>query len=176
MYLIFFISNICCAKDSPLRVWPLFTVITTCCKMRCVNCLLCCSQTQNMMYDLVVELQHRSEELDRRIGVLEEKLDSILRGVQSLPLVLSQAITKLQKDFLDDLACRVHFLSSSLSSECCSVPARQLCPGSTTPETPYSWQASHAATFFMLGRIFSTCFLSLVTFIQLHTFTPLSYN
>ncbi|GAA6232898.1 small conductance calcium-activated potassium channel protein 3-like isoform X1 [Lates japonicus] len=96
------------------------------------------AKTQNMMYDLVLELQHRSEELDRRIVALEEKLDSILLSVQSLPVVLSQAITKLQKDFLDDLACRVHFLSSSLSSECCPVPARQLCPGSTTPETTYS--------------------------------------
>uniref|UniRef100_A0A672JPL3 Potassium calcium-activated channel subfamily N member 1 n=1 Tax=Salarias fasciatus TaxID=181472 RepID=A0A672JPL3_SALFA len=94
-------------------------------------------QTQNMMYDLVSELQHRSAELDRRIVAMEEKLDSILLSVQSLPAVLSQGITKLQKDFLDDFACRVHFLSSSLSSECCSVPARQLCPGSTTPETPY---------------------------------------
>ncbi|KAM7387991.1 hypothetical protein PAMP_024195 [Pampus punctatissimus] len=96
------------------------------------------AKTQNMMYDLVSELQHRSEELDRRIVTLEEKLDSILLSVQSLPVVLSQAITKLQKDFLDDLACRVHFLSSSLSSECCSVPARQICPGSSTSETPYS--------------------------------------
>ncbi|XP_022066297.2 small conductance calcium-activated potassium channel protein 1b [Acanthochromis polyacanthus] len=96
------------------------------------------AKTQNTMYDLVSELQHRSGELDRRIVALEEKLDSILLSVQSLPVALSQAITKLQKDFLDDLACRVHFLSSSLSSECCSVPARQLCPGSTTPETPYS--------------------------------------
>ncbi|XP_067369403.1 small conductance calcium-activated potassium channel protein 1b isoform X2 [Channa argus] len=96
------------------------------------------AKTQNMMYDLVLELQHRSEELDRRIVALEEKLDSILCSVQSLPVVLSQAITKLQRDFLDDLACRVHFLSSSLSSECCPVPARQLCPGSTPPEIPYS--------------------------------------
>uniref|UniRef100_A0A673ABL0 Potassium calcium-activated channel subfamily N member 1 n=1 Tax=Sphaeramia orbicularis TaxID=375764 RepID=A0A673ABL0_9TELE len=96
------------------------------------------AKTQNMMYDLVLELQHRSEDLDQRIAALEEKLDSILLTVQSLPVVLSQAITKLQKDFLDDLACRVHFLSSSLSSECCSVPARQLCASSTTPETPHS--------------------------------------
>lgn len=95
-------------------------------------------QTQNMMYDLVLDLQHRTGELDRRIVALEEKLDSILIGVQSLPVVLSQAIAKLQKDFLDDLACRVHFLSSSLSRECCSAHPKQLCPGSSTPETPYS--------------------------------------
>ncbi|XP_043986545.1 small conductance calcium-activated potassium channel protein 1b isoform X2 [Gambusia affinis] len=96
------------------------------------------AKTQNMMYDLVLDLQHRTGELDRRIVALEEKLDSILIRVQSLPVVLSQAIAKLQKDFLDDLACRVHFLSSSLSSECCSAHPNQLCPGSSTPETPYS--------------------------------------
>ncbi|XP_047231441.1 small conductance calcium-activated potassium channel protein 1b isoform X1 [Girardinichthys multiradiatus] len=96
------------------------------------------AKTQNMMYDLVLDLQHRSGVLDRRIVALEEKLDSILLGVQSLPVVLSQAIAKLQKDFLDDLACRVHFLSSSLSSECFSAHPKQLCPGSSTPETPYS--------------------------------------
>ncbi|KAA8589467.1 small conductance calcium-activated potassium channel protein 1b [Etheostoma spectabile] len=102
------------------------------------NTVVDLAKAQNMMYDLVLELQHRSEELDRRIVALEEKVNSILLSVQSLPVVLSQAITKLQKDFLDDLACRVHFLSSSLSSECCSVPATQLCQGPTTPETPYS--------------------------------------
>ncbi|XP_014875054.1 small conductance calcium-activated potassium channel protein 1b isoform X3 [Poecilia latipinna] len=96
------------------------------------------AKTQNMLYDLVLDLQHRTGELDRRIMALEEKLDSILVRVQSLPVVLSQAIAKLQKDFLDDLACRVHFLSSSLSSECCSAHPKQICPGSSTPETPYS--------------------------------------
>uniref|UniRef100_A0A3Q2QR98 Potassium calcium-activated channel subfamily N member 1 n=1 Tax=Fundulus heteroclitus TaxID=8078 RepID=A0A3Q2QR98_FUNHE len=50
------------------------------------------AKTQNMMYDLVSDLQHRTGELDRRIVALEEKLDTILLGVQSLPLVLSQAI------------------------------------------------------------------------------------
>ncbi|XP_077573125.1 uncharacterized protein LOC144196643 [Stigmatopora nigra] len=94
------------------------------------------AKTQNMMYDLVSELQHRNQELDRRIVALEDKLDLMLLNVHSLPDVLSQAITKLQKDFLDDLACRVHFLSSSLSSECCSVPARPLCQGPTTSQMP----------------------------------------
>uniref|UniRef100_A0AAQ5YE75 Calmodulin-binding domain-containing protein n=1 Tax=Amphiprion ocellaris TaxID=80972 RepID=A0AAQ5YE75_AMPOC len=81
------------------------------------------AKTQNMMYDLVSELQHRSGELDHRIAALEEKLDSILLSVHSLPVALSQAITKLQKDFLDDLACRVHFLSSSLSSDISFFPS-----------------------------------------------------
>ncbi|CAG5864109.1 unnamed protein product [Menidia menidia] len=96
------------------------------------------AKTQNMIYDLVSELQHRSGELDRRVAVLEEKLDSMILGVQSLPVLLSQAITKLQKDFLDDLACHVHFLSSSQSSECCSVPGKQMRTGFSTLETPHS--------------------------------------
>uniref|UniRef100_A0A8C8DZC3 Potassium calcium-activated channel subfamily N member 1 n=1 Tax=Oryzias sinensis TaxID=183150 RepID=A0A8C8DZC3_9TELE len=96
------------------------------------------AKTQNMMYDLVSELQHRSSELDRRVVVLEEKLDSLLLDMQSLPVVLSQEITKLHKDFLDDLAGRVHFLSSSYSAECCSAPAKQLCPEFTPIDTTYS--------------------------------------
>ncbi|KAF6725125.1 Small conductance calcium-activated potassium channel protein 2 [Oryzias melastigma] len=96
------------------------------------------AKTQNMMYDLVSELQHRSGELDRRVVALEEKLDSLLLDMQSLPVVLSQAITKLHKDFLDDLACRVHFLSSSLSTDCCSAPPKQHCPGSTPMDKTYS--------------------------------------
>ncbi|KAM4548116.1 small conductance calcium-activated potassium channel protein 1b isoform 2-T4 [Odontesthes bonariensis] len=46
------------------------------------------AKTQNMMYDLVSELQHRSGELDRRIVALEEKLDSMLLALtaaQRLP-------------------------------------------------------------------------------------------
>ncbi|CAL9695452.1 unnamed protein product [Knipowitschia caucasica] len=92
------------------------------------------AKTQNMMYDLLSELQHRSEELDPRVAALEEKLDSMLVSVQSLPTAITQAMSKLQTDFLEDLACRVHFFSSSLSTESCTVPVRQLCPGPTTSD------------------------------------------
>ncbi|KAM4629849.1 small conductance calcium-activated potassium channel protein 2-like [Polymixia lowei] len=103
------------------------------------NTVVDLAKTQSMMYDLVSELQRRSEDLGRRIVVLEEKLDSILVGVQSLPVVLSQAITKQQQDFLDDLAYRVHFLTFSLGlPECSAAPARQLCPASTPQEESYS--------------------------------------
>ncbi|KAM8890251.1 small conductance calcium-activated potassium channel protein 1b [Synchiropus picturatus] len=96
------------------------------------------AKTQNMMYDLVSDLQHRSEDLDKRIVVLEDKLDSIILCVESLPLDLSQAMAKLQKDFLDDIACRVHLLSSSLSSGCCSVSVKEICQGHSTAEKPSS--------------------------------------
>ena len=97
-----------------------------------------------MMYEVVSELQRRSEDLDRRILALENKLDSVLAGVQSLPAVLSQAVATQQRDFLDDLACRVHFhLTASLGSElCCSSgPERQQRQlgliTTSAPEAPY---------------------------------------
>ena len=92
------------------------------------------------MYDLVSELQRRSENLDHRIAAVEEKLDSVLLGVQSLPLVLSQAIAKQQKDFLDNLSYQVHFLTSSLAMAeggGGGAAPRQLCPASTAPDDSY---------------------------------------
>uniref|UniRef100_A0A8D3DY69 Potassium intermediate/small conductance calcium-activated channel, subfamily N, member 1a n=1 Tax=Scophthalmus maximus TaxID=52904 RepID=A0A8D3DY69_SCOMX len=72
-------------------------------------------QTQNVMYDLVSELQERSEELDKRIGTLEEKLDSVTGSLQALPCLISQAITQQQQEFLDGFVHR--FRPASLASE-----------------------------------------------------------
>uniref|UniRef100_A0A8C9YC82 Potassium intermediate/small conductance calcium-activated channel, subfamily N, member 1a n=1 Tax=Sander lucioperca TaxID=283035 RepID=A0A8C9YC82_SANLU len=72
-------------------------------------------QTQNVMYDLVSELQERSEELDKRIGTLEDKLDLVTGSLQALPCLISQAITQQQQDFLDGFVHR--FRPASLASE-----------------------------------------------------------
>nr|XP_029489205.1 small conductance calcium-activated potassium channel protein 2-like [Oncorhynchus nerka] len=101
------------------------------------NTLVDLAKTQNMMYDLVSDLQLRSEELDRRIGSLDDKLDSILVNLQALPSLLSQAVTQQHKDFLDGLAHRVRKASSE--SELHWVPARCQRSLSTAPQTiPYS--------------------------------------
>uniref|UniRef100_A0A8C6WIV3 Potassium intermediate/small conductance calcium-activated channel, subfamily N, member 1a n=1 Tax=Neogobius melanostomus TaxID=47308 RepID=A0A8C6WIV3_9GOBI len=71
--------------------------------------------TQNVMYDLVSELQERSEELDKRIGTLEDKLDSVTGSLQALPCLISQAISQQQQDFLDGFMHR--FRPASLASE-----------------------------------------------------------
>uniref|UniRef100_A0A8C5CN17 Potassium intermediate/small conductance calcium-activated channel, subfamily N, member 1a n=1 Tax=Gadus morhua TaxID=8049 RepID=A0A8C5CN17_GADMO len=65
------------------------------------NTLVDLAKTQNVMYDLVSELQERSEELDKRIGTLEDKLDTVTGSLQALPCLISQAITQQQQDFLD---------------------------------------------------------------------------
>uniref|UniRef100_A0A8C2C902 Potassium intermediate/small conductance calcium-activated channel, subfamily N, member 1b n=1 Tax=Cyprinus carpio TaxID=7962 RepID=A0A8C2C902_CYPCA len=75
--------------------------------------------TQNVMYDLVSELQERSEELEKRIGHLEAKLDSINSSLQALPGLLSQAIQQQQHHLLDRLTQRGFTLTrpSSQTSE-----------------------------------------------------------
>ncbi|XP_062412921.1 small conductance calcium-activated potassium channel protein 1b [Sardina pilchardus] len=67
------------------------------------NNLVDLAKTQNVMYDLVSELQERGEELDKRIGTLEEKLEAIGGSLQALPGLLSQTILQQQRDFLQGL-------------------------------------------------------------------------
>ncbi|XP_067085841.1 small conductance calcium-activated potassium channel protein 1-like isoform X1 [Osmerus mordax] len=91
------------------------------------NTLVDLAKTQSMMYDLVSDLQRRSEEMDRRMETLEGKLDAILLSLQALPSSLSQAMTQQQADFLDGLLHRVR--AASL------VSAPDLpCPSSVTSE------------------------------------------
>ncbi|KAJ8408312.1 hypothetical protein AAFF_G00257260 [Aldrovandia affinis] len=97
------------------------------------NTLVDLAKTQNVMYDLVAELQERSEELDKRIGTLEDKLDSITGSLQALPGLLSQAITQQQRDFLDGFAHR--FRPASLGSERSWTPTRRRRSPSTAPHT-----------------------------------------
>ena len=86
-----------------------------------------------MMHDLVSDLQRRSKELDRRIGSLDDKLDSILVSLQTLPSLVSQAVTQQHRDFLDGLAPRVQ--TASKGSEDNWVPARRKRSPYTAPQT-----------------------------------------
>ncbi|XP_058870134.1 small conductance calcium-activated potassium channel protein 2-like isoform X3 [Acipenser ruthenus] len=97
------------------------------------NSLVDLAKTQNVMYDLVSELQERSEDLDKRIGTMEDKLDSITGSLQALPGLLSQAITQQQRDFLDGFAQR--FRPASLGSERSWTPTRHRRSPSTAPHT-----------------------------------------
>ncbi|MGH0180236.1 UNVERIFIED_CONTAM: hypothetical protein FKN15_003428 [Acipenser sinensis] len=97
------------------------------------NSLVDLAKTQNVMYDLVSELQERSEDLDKRIGTMEDKLDSITGSLQALPGLLSKAITQQQRDFLDGFAQR--FRPASLGSERSWTPTRHRRSPSTAPHT-----------------------------------------
>ncbi|ROL44701.1 Small conductance calcium-activated potassium channel protein 2, partial [Anabarilius grahami] len=97
------------------------------------NTLVDLAKTQNVMYDLVSELQERSEELDKRIGTLEDKLDAVTGSLQALPCLISQAITQQQQDLLDGFVHR--FRPASLGSERSWTPSRRRRSPSTAPHT-----------------------------------------
>uniref|UniRef100_A0AAY4AN88 Calmodulin-binding domain-containing protein n=1 Tax=Denticeps clupeoides TaxID=299321 RepID=A0AAY4AN88_9TELE len=97
----------------------------------CASALLL--KTQNVMYDLVSELQERSEELDKRIGTLEDKLESVSSTLQALPCLISQAISQQQQDLLDGFVHR--YRPASLGSERSWTPSRRRRSPSTAPHT-----------------------------------------
>uniref|UniRef100_A0A8C1CF79 Potassium intermediate/small conductance calcium-activated channel, subfamily N, member 1a n=2 Tax=Cyprinus carpio TaxID=7962 RepID=A0A8C1CF79_CYPCA len=115
-------------KDYNLKLRSCFIPEVTC-SVLSVNML----PTQNVMYDLVSELQERSEELDKRIGTLEDKLDAVTGSLQALPCLISQAITQQQQDLLDGFVHR--FCPASLGSEHSWTPSRRRRSPSTAPHT-----------------------------------------
>lgn len=54
-------------------------------------------QMQNIMYDLITELNDRSEDLEKQIGSLESKLEHLAAGFSSLPLLIADALRQQQQ-------------------------------------------------------------------------------
>uniref|UniRef100_A0A3B4BYP0 Calmodulin-binding domain-containing protein n=1 Tax=Pygocentrus nattereri TaxID=42514 RepID=A0A3B4BYP0_PYGNA len=57
--------------------------------------------TQNIMYDLISDLNERGEDTEKRIAVLETKLETLLSNLQALPGLISQLISQQHRDFLE---------------------------------------------------------------------------
>uniref|UniRef100_A0A4W3JFA4 Potassium calcium-activated channel subfamily N member 2 n=1 Tax=Callorhinchus milii TaxID=7868 RepID=A0A4W3JFA4_CALMI len=58
-------------------------------------------QTQNIMYDMISDLNERSEDLEKRIVTLETKLETLIGSIQALPGLISQTISHQQREFLE---------------------------------------------------------------------------
>lgn len=65
------------------------------------NLSLASPQTQNIMYDLVSDLNERGEDMEKRIALLETKLETLLSNLQALPGLISQVISQQHRDFLE---------------------------------------------------------------------------
>ncbi|XP_074138093.1 small conductance calcium-activated potassium channel protein 2 isoform X4 [Sminthopsis crassicaudata] len=65
------------------------------------NTLVDLVKTQSIMYDMISDLNERSEEIDKRVITLENKLESLIGNIQALPELISQTITKQQQDFME---------------------------------------------------------------------------
>uniref|UniRef100_A0A452V204 Potassium calcium-activated channel subfamily N member 3 n=1 Tax=Ursus maritimus TaxID=29073 RepID=A0A452V204_URSMA len=61
------------------------------------NTLVDLSKMQNIMYDLITELNDRSEDLEKQIGSLESKLAHLAAGFSSLPLLIADALRQQQQ-------------------------------------------------------------------------------
>ncbi|XP_038123619.1 small conductance calcium-activated potassium channel protein 2 isoform X2 [Cyprinodon tularosa] len=59
------------------------------------------SPTQNIMYDMVSDLNERGEDMEKRIALLETKLETLLTNLQALPGLISQVINQQHRDFLE---------------------------------------------------------------------------
>ncbi|XP_061764272.1 small conductance calcium-activated potassium channel protein 2 isoform X1 [Nerophis ophidion] len=65
------------------------------------NSLVDLAKTQNIMYDMVSDLNERGEDMDKRIALLETKLETLLTNLQALPGLISQVISQQHRDFLE---------------------------------------------------------------------------
>ncbi|XP_039245817.1 small conductance calcium-activated potassium channel protein 1 isoform X1 [Pipra filicauda] len=64
------------------------------------NTLVDLAKTQNIMYDMVSELQERHEDLEKRLGALESKLEALGLSLLALPGLVSQALGQQQRELL----------------------------------------------------------------------------
>uniref|UniRef100_A0A6Q2XB04 Potassium calcium-activated channel subfamily N member 2 n=1 Tax=Esox lucius TaxID=8010 RepID=A0A6Q2XB04_ESOLU len=65
------------------------------------NSLVDLAKTQNIMYDLISDLNERGEDMEKRIALLETKLETLLGNLQALPGLISQVISQQHRDFLE---------------------------------------------------------------------------
>eukprot|EP00079_Xenopus_tropicalis_P013926 XP_002943576.2 PREDICTED: small conductance calcium-activated potassium channel protein 3 [Xenopus tropicalis] len=85
------------------------------------NTLVDLSKMQSVMYDLITELNDRSEDLEKQIVSLETKLDQIVSTFNTLPVLIVDALRQQQQ----------HLLSVVLESRGLGVAVG-------TPQTPLS--------------------------------------
>ncbi|NWZ86532.1 KCNN3 protein, partial [Poecile atricapillus] len=78
-------------------------------------------QMQNVMYDLITELNDRSEDLEKQISGLESKLEQLSASFNSLPLLMADMLRQQQQ----------RLLTAVLEARGVGVPV-------STPQTPLS--------------------------------------
>ncbi|MEJ1281545.1 potassium intermediate/small conductance calcium-activated channel subfamily N member 2 [Cricetulus griseus] len=59
------------------------------------------AKTQNIMYDMISDLNERSEDFEKRIVTLETKLETLIGSIHALPGLISQTIRQQQRDFIE---------------------------------------------------------------------------
>ncbi|XP_028911299.1 small conductance calcium-activated potassium channel protein 3 [Ornithorhynchus anatinus] len=68
------------------------------------NTLVDLSKMQNVMFDLITELNERSEDLEKQVAGLESKLEQLAAGFHALPLLIADALRQQQQQLLAAVA------------------------------------------------------------------------
>ncbi|XP_059825050.1 small conductance calcium-activated potassium channel protein 2 isoform X1 [Hypanus sabinus] len=98
------------------------------------NTLVDLAKTQNIMYDMISDLNERSEDLEKRIVTLESKLETLIGTIQALPGLISQSVSQQQREFLE-AQMQHHDKQLPCSAERSRSSTRRRRSSSTAPPT-----------------------------------------
>ncbi|XP_036734982.2 small conductance calcium-activated potassium channel protein 2 isoform X1 [Manis pentadactyla] len=65
------------------------------------NTLVDLAKTQNIMYDMISDLNERSEDFEKRIVTVETKLETLIGSIHTLPGLISQTIRQQQRELIE---------------------------------------------------------------------------
>lgn len=103
---------------------------------------LCFSvQMQNVMYDLITELNDRSEDLEKQIGSLESKLEHLTTSFNSLPLLIADTLRQQQQQLLSAII-EARGVSVAVGTTHTPLSDSPIGVSSTSFPTPYTSSSS----------------------------------
>ncbi|XP_028344584.1 small conductance calcium-activated potassium channel protein 3 isoform X3 [Physeter macrocephalus] len=105
------------------------------------NTLVDLSKMQNVMYDLITELNDRSEDLEKQIGSLESKLEHLTTSVNSLPLLIADTLRQQQRQLLSALT-EARGVSVAVGTTHTPLSDSPIGVSSTSFPTPYTSSSS----------------------------------
>ncbi|XP_070812750.1 LOW QUALITY PROTEIN: small conductance calcium-activated potassium channel protein 3-like, partial [Pituophis catenifer annectens] len=107
------------------------------------NTLVDLSKMQNVMYDLITELNDRSEDLEKQLGGLETKLEQLAANFSALPLLITDTLRQQQQQLLAALMeSRGGELGAVVGASQTPLSDSPLGVSSTSFPTPYTSSSS----------------------------------
>ncbi|KAM6435689.1 small conductance calcium-activated potassium channel protein 3 [Liasis olivaceus] len=105
------------------------------------NTLVDLSKMQNVMYDLITELNDRSEDLEKQLGGLESKLEQLAANFSSLPLLITDTLRQQQQQLLATIL-ETRGVSMGVGASQTPLSDSPLGVSSTSFPTPYTSSSS----------------------------------
>ncbi|KAL0591164.1 Small conductance calcium-activated potassium channel protein 3 [Plecturocebus cupreus] len=96
---------------------------------------------QNVMYDLITELNDRSEDLEKQIGSLESKLEHLTASLNSLPLLIADTLRQQQQQLLSAII-EARGVSVAVGTTHTPISDSPIGVSSTSFPTPYTSSSS----------------------------------